>query len=153
MCACFSQSVPCVPGARRAQVSKNGSLKLIDHELSKLPSWLEDSPRTYGSAVRTLVLKANLFKIIPDLRALEKLTELNLNGNELKSVDAHGLPPSVERLDLVNNQISRVDASFFSSLSKLSRVDLHGNHLTAEGLEEVCIGPQTNGGVGRFLPI
>lgn len=85
---------------------KDGALRLIDCELTQLPAWINDNPARYGRSVRTLVLKANMLAEVPDVRGLERLTELNLNGNELSYLDAASLPPTIERLEAINNHLS-----------------------------------------------
>ena len=89
---------------------KDGALRLIDCELTQLPAWISENAR-YGRSVRTLVLKANLLAEVPDVRGLDRLTELNLNGNELSYLDAAGLPPTIERLEAINNHLISVHGS------------------------------------------
>ena len=128
----------------RPPALKDGQLKLVDWTLATLPVWWDEHvPRLSGS-LTMLNLKSNLFKATPDLRSLQRLVELNLNGNELTALDATGLPPSLLRLHAVNNKIVHVERGLLNALPRLNRLDLTGNHLTKDGLASAMAGLSTN---------
>lgn len=100
-----------------------------------MPPWWAEFSAKYAASLRTITLRSNAFTAVPNFSMCGKLVELCLNGNELMELSSAGLPPSLTRLDVVNNELVRIEAELLSSLTKLVRLDVTGNLLTTAALE------------------
>ncbi|KAM4694285.1 nephrocan-like [Discoglossus pictus] len=118
-------------------------LRLAGNQLTKIPIQLPKS-------LLYLRLERNLIKNVKirDLKNLENLSDLNLSGNQLSSVDGlqvlvnlssidisknklsalpHRLPAKLQRLDCSNNQIYRVTIQDLKCLQNLKHLFLDNN--------------------------
>ena len=130
----------CEDSSQPPELKDGDQLRLVDWSLTSLPTWLDSQyAAKHAPHVRTLALKGNLFTSVPDVRLLHSMKELNLSGNEICELNATDrLPPSLTRLDAMDNKLTSVDGSLLSILPNLHRLDLNGNHLSTSGLEAMC---------------
>ena len=112
-------------------------LKLEDKCLSSLPGWVVATPR-HAAALKILFLNKNHFTRIPALLGLPHLEKLNMAGNSLSVMHAGVLPPSLLVLELINNQLTSIEAGTFAALPKLRHLDLGANLLTGGALDDAA---------------
>ena len=110
-----------------SKLSSDLHLKILDisgNDLKELPSEVS------ASMVNLKTLHASRCGIqrISGLSALDKLTVLNLDKNDLESDVIRGLPVSLLRLNLSSNHLSAIPISFRSLLS-LTELNLSNNRI------------------------
>ena len=86
-------------------------------------------------ALEKLSLHGDQMESIYELRALEKLRELDLSDNRISDPTPLALMFRLEKLNLANNQITTISALL--NLVQLKELDLRGNDLTAEQIERL----------------
>lgn len=92
----------------------------------------------FGEATKTLQslsLTRNLLTSFPfgDLESMNKLRQLGLGYNQLKTIEADIFPSSetLESIDLSHNLIDKIEPNAFAKLHEVSLIDLSRNQLTS----------------------
>ena len=108
------------------------SLDLTENKLESLPNTLA----AQLPGLMQLLLSNNQISSIASgaFKGFQRLSEINLAGNRLVSIDASafaGLEDTLLRLDLSNNAITSIASDTFKNFKNLKHISLEGNPATA----------------------
>ncbi|CAD8106373.1 unnamed protein product [Paramecium sonneborni] len=115
-------------------ISKCVILEMLDLSSNQIEIGLNENPFRNNQCLRKLILTKNKLQHLPEMRLL-MLNELYLNKNKLESLDGIVYLPSLQILQVQDNQLQTCyDTEYqISYIPNIQQIDLSGNRIQSFG--------------------